>query len=751
MKIRLSCLLVLCFASVSIHGTPMGTAFSYQGFLSGAGSPATGSYDFIFSLYDAASDGNQIGQTLTNTAVPVNNGLFLVTLDFQDVFDGSARWLALGVRTNGSSGAFTALTPLQELTPTPYSLYASNASGASPGSGSVTASSLNTPGGSPASGEVLGYNGTNLVWISGSGGGSSSNGWSLTGNAGTSPASGNFIGTTDDNPLELHVNSVRALQLMPTTDAPNVIGGAQGNYVSSGVIGATIGGGGTITLYGHAYSNSIFADNATIGGGLGNTIQTLSYESTISGGDQNIITNNANDSCIGGGRANTILADSPYSVISGGESNEVVAEFATIGGGQYSQAGGKYSTVGGGFENYATGPGATIGGGGYEGDSITFANSAEGAASTIAGGVGNQIISGCLGSSIGGGRANVIQSLEATIGGGYLNGIASGAEYSTIGGGNQNNVDTGAYDSVIAGGAVNVIQGSGLYSTIAGGQNNTLDARNAFIGGGFENDIYGVASNSVIAGGFANYDNGGPEGTIGGGQVNAIGPGSSYGTIPGGYGNIVDGEGGFAAGEYAMAGQGCFVWSDGSNSTSSTTNEQFMARASGGFVFYTSPYNAGAELPAGSGSWAPLSDRNAKENFEPVNPLSVLAKVAALPVTTWNYKAQAQSIRHIGPMAQDFYAAFEVGENDTHIPTIDEEGVALAAIKGLNTKLEEAMKEKDTKIAQMEKELAEVKSSQQQTKDQWEARFEALQKAVARVADKSDGALAVTSSTPGQK
>ena len=66
-----------------------------------------------------------------------------------------------------------------------------------------------------------------------------------------------------------------------------------------------------------------------------------------------------------------------------------------------------------------------------------------------------------------------------------------------------------------------------------------------------------------------------------------------------------------------------------------------------------------------------VSDRNAKENFQPVDPRAVLDKVAALPLSEWNYK-QDTSTRHIGPMAQDFYAAFHVGPDDKHITTVDE-------------------------------------------------------------------------------
>ena len=79
----------------------------------------------------------------------------------------------------------------------------------------------------------------------------------------------------------------------------------------------------------------------------------------------------------------------------------------------------------------------------------------------------------------------------------------------------------------------------------------------------------------------------------------------------------------------------------------------------------------------------PPSDRNVKERFAPVNPHDILARVAALPVETWNYKDQDPAIRHIGPMAQDFAAAFGVGEDDRHINLLDANGVALAAIQGL--------------------------------------------------------------------
>ena len=76
----------------------------------------------------------------------------------------------------------------------------------------------------------------------------------------------------------------------------------------------------------------------------------------------------------------------------------------------------------------------------------------------------------------------------------------------------------------------------------------------------------------------------------------------------------------------------------------------------------------------------------------------------ALPLTTWNYKTQEKTIRHIGPMAQDFASAFEVGEDDKHITSTDADGVALAAIQGLNQKLEQ----KETEITELKHRLEKL-------------------------------------------
>ena len=105
-----------------------GTAFTYQGRLNDGANPANGSYDLRFALYDAVSAGTQQGLGLTNFATPVSNGLFTVMVDFGNQFPGAARWLEVGVRTNGS-GAFTNLIPRQLITPAPYAYRAATFSG----------------------------------------------------------------------------------------------------------------------------------------------------------------------------------------------------------------------------------------------------------------------------------------------------------------------------------------------------------------------------------------------------------------------------------------------------------------------------------------------------------------------------------------------------------------------------------------------------------------------------------------------
>src|SRR5262245_24329658 len=102
--------------------------FRYQGRLVDGGVPTTGTYDLEFKLYDASSAGTLLGTHLIQD-VSVTGGLFNVQLDFGNPppLDGNDRWLEVGVRPFNSTGAFTTLTPRQQLTLSPYAGYAPKA------------------------------------------------------------------------------------------------------------------------------------------------------------------------------------------------------------------------------------------------------------------------------------------------------------------------------------------------------------------------------------------------------------------------------------------------------------------------------------------------------------------------------------------------------------------------------------------------------------------------------------------------
>ncbi len=132
----------------------------------------------------------------------------------------------------------------------------------------------------------------------------------------------------------------------------------------------------------------------------------------------------------------------------------------------------------------------------------------------------------------------------------------------------------------------------------------------------------------------------------------------------------------------------------------------------GGVTLYTDlDATVGAALFPGSSSWSVVSDRNAKANFAPVDGVAILDALVGLPIATWNYTTQAEGIRHMGPMAQDFYAAYGLGETDTGISTVDADGVALAAIQGLYT----VVQEKDAALAAQQAEIAALRAAQAET------------------------------------
>jgi hypothetical protein len=117
--------LAVAFPGPAGAQTPVGTSFTYQGRLTDAGSPASGNYDFRFTLFDAAVGGAAVGTPVTANGIVVTQGLFASVLDFGPAaFAGQGRWVQVEVKPAGG-GSYTALTPRQELTPAPYALFSS--------------------------------------------------------------------------------------------------------------------------------------------------------------------------------------------------------------------------------------------------------------------------------------------------------------------------------------------------------------------------------------------------------------------------------------------------------------------------------------------------------------------------------------------------------------------------------------------------------------------------------------------------
>jgi Chaperone of endosialidase len=494
--------------------------------------------------------------------------------------------------------------------------------------------------------------------------------WLLGGNA---IGSTGVLGTTTNYPLFFITNGSSIFRLYPDATGPNIVGGHSANGYTSSAYEVTISGGGTAL-----YPNLVYDSGGTVSGGAGNT---------AGNNDSNPTT--AIYPSVGGGYSNA--ASGQYSTIAGGYSNVASADSATIAGGYDITASGAHSSVGGGYQNQATAPDSTIAGG--------YMNTVNNPLAFVGGGYSNLAV---YAGTVGGGYDNSANGQYSTVGGGSTN--VSGNDYAVIAGGSTNTAN--GVGSFIGSGYSN--QTNHDYDVIAGGYDNTTTAPYSTIGGGQGNQTGNQWA--TVAGGQTNRATGAFSAVGGGYNNNAS---NTSATIPGGYNNVAAGVYSFAAGYNALAvNQSAFVWNDSSsgNTLQSNASNQFMVRAAGGVYFGTNgagvpPFYGGATgcfIGSGGGAWSCTSDVNTKANFTAVDTRQVLEEVASLPITSWNFKTQEDTIRHIGPMAQDFYSAFGMGEDERYINSMDADGVALASIQGLYSMVQE----KDTKLADQETTIA---------------------------------------------
>jgi len=127
MKLNTRITVLAILVAVAVTAAPLGTEFTYQGVLSDGGAPAAGTFDFRFFVYDAEAGGSQVGLMVLVGDLAVTDGRISTQLDFGNVFDGTALWLEVGVRDGVSTGAYTVLSPRQELTAAPFAQHAATA------------------------------------------------------------------------------------------------------------------------------------------------------------------------------------------------------------------------------------------------------------------------------------------------------------------------------------------------------------------------------------------------------------------------------------------------------------------------------------------------------------------------------------------------------------------------------------------------------------------------------------------------
>ena len=486
-----------------------------------------------------------------------------------------------------------------------------------------------------------------------------------------------------------------------------MIEGSQNNSVSGGIVGATISGGGATNYGSVSYTNRVTADFGTVGGGAANTASGI--DATIGGGFGNKATfqgttisggfnNTANNSwaVVGGGTANTGAGFN--SVVGGGNGNYAGGQGSTIGGGFGNTNGGSYATIAGGDSNIATGTSAFVGGGGFDG--LTFSpNIASGLGSVSVGGVNNRATNTYA--TVPGGATNLAggafsfaagQQAQALHAGSFVWADSQNASFSSTAVDQFNVRAKGGINLFTSGGGMGIdgqirINSGGFSQSSA--DNFYIDA--PFIGGG----RFSVLTNGNVGIGIGNpgttlhvYTASNPAviriqstGTPGFGRIEfQSNPQGDAGEWRPAYIQSLDG-GGFTGG------LGFYLNGSGVGTRFGTNEVMRLINGNVGIGTNnpTQRLHVNGNILA-SGTITGSSDRNVKENFKPIDASEVLDKVTALPITRWSYKADV-GVTHLGPMAQDFYAAFDIGMDDKHISMVDADGVALAAIQGLNEKV----------------------------------------------------------------
>jgi hypothetical protein len=536
----------------------------------------------------------------------------------------------------------------------------------------------------------------------------------------------------------------------------SAIGGGWLNLIQDGADQSVIAGGNA----GQILSG---ARESFIGGGFANRIQTNAGGSFIGGGSGNSIGISSGLSSIAGGVGNSVGASAPYATIAGGAVNTNSGYGATVGGGLFNLTTNSYATVPGGAGNTAGGQFSFAAGHDakalHDGTFVWSDSPGGGFASTTndqfliraTNGVGINKnnpataldVNGVVTATSFNGNGSGMTSLNAA----NLTGFVPSAALNSVPAANlTGSVPSAALTSVPAGNLTGTIADGRLSANVAlltatqtfAGVNTMSNAANSFTGNGAGLTSLNAANltGSVPSASLTSVPASSLTGTIADARLStnvallnanqSFTGSNTFGTtltaaslvvnntarIQGGNNwNVTASEGDFRVGNdtyrfkigVANNGGGAGdVWMRAHGGT----QRVFLKTPGGTSIFSNEGETAGVSLAANGTAWAVISDRNVKKDIAPVDHRMILEKLAALSITQWHYQWESPDVTpHIGPMAQDFKAAFYPGTDDKSITTQEADGVAFAAIQGLNRKLEEQLKARDAQLEALERRL----------------------------------------------
>ena len=524
------------------------------------------------------------------------------------------------------------------------------------------------------------------------------------------------------------------------------VGSGSGSWIGFVAGGNTASG--TNSAVAAGFNNSASAQGAFVGAGQNNNAGGVS--SLVIGGFSNRAV--GLDSLVGSGAFN--LAQGARAVVVGGYGNAATGNFSFVGGGgrdpgtaavagadvRDNIASGLHSAVVGGMGNRASGTSSFVGGGGNAGGS-PFPNTASGSGASVVGGFDNQATG--FQSIIGGGFQNRAAGGNAVVPGGFDNQATGGVSFAA-----------GQSARAISSNSMVFNAGTGAFADSGVSTFNVNAPGGFFISPTTPRLDFGSQTRQMInlwGGGTTAYGIGVQGGTqyyrVDAGASNTSGfawfRGGSHSDVA-----FAPGTGGLAVMTLSRDGQlvlpqalqqqirigdsaaGGDVMGIGAQNFATYVR----VADTGSFAIYKGGIHSITEANPGTGgeilggffktgnaslmqnatvtgtlrvvNVVATSDRASKTDFLPINAKAILAKVAALPLSSWAYKHEGSNgVRHIGPMSQDFNKAFKVGPDDKTISMVDASGIALTAIKGLS----QIVKEKDAEIATLKREMAAIK------------------------------------------